>query len=200
MPGLPPAAAAASAGASAGAAAVATAAASAAAGGTFRGRRALHSSASPRSRRGLSTAAAADSGSVAAAPKPMGAYAHARRAGDLLFLAGIGPRDPRSNGVPGGPIEAADGSRREYDAAAQTRACIANVTTVLEAYGVGLDSVVDVQCYLVDMKRDFAAFNGEYAAAFGALPAPPTRTTVEVAELPPGGRIAVELKVVATLA
>ena len=54
-----------------------------------------------------------------------------------------------------------------------------------------------VQAYLVDMRRDFAAFNTEYNHAFGALKELPTRTTVEVAELPPGGRIAVELKVVA---
>ena len=77
------------------------------------------------------------------------------------------------------------------------------------------------QAYLIDMRRDFPAFNAacaaaklqpphprytplpslhpltRYAAAFGALRVPPTRTTVEVAQLPPGGRIAVELKVVA---
>ena len=50
------------------------------------------------------------SGNVASAPKPMGAYAHAREAGGLLFLAGIGPRDPATDSVPGGPVEAADGS------------------------------------------------------------------------------------------
>lgn len=146
----------------------------------------------------LSTVAAApDAGHVASAPKPMGTYTHARRVGELLFLAGIGPRDPATDQVPGGSIESADGSKQEYDAAAQTRACIANVRRVLNAHGADLSAVVDVQCYLVDMKRDFAAFNVEYAAAFGGLAAPPTRTTVEVAELPPGGRIAVELKVVA---
>ena len=83
------------------------------------------------------------------------------------------------------------------DAAAHTRSCIANVRTVLAEYGLDLSHVVDVQCFLVDMKRDFVAFNAEYSAVFGALPAPPTRTTVEVAALPPGGRIAVELKVIA---
>ena len=114
-----------------------------------------------------------------------------------LSVAGIGPRDPGTNSVPGGAIEADDGTRREYDVAAQTRACISNVSEVLGAHGLDLHSVVDVQCFLVYMKRDFDAFNAEYAAAFGGLPSPPTRTTVEVAELPPGGRIAVELKVVA---
>jgi 2-aminomuconate deaminase len=115
----------------------------------------------------------------------------------LLSVIGIGPRDPGTNSVPGGTIEAEDGSRREYDVAAQTRACIRNVSEVLGAHGLDLHSIVDVQCFLVDMKRDFAAFNAEYTAAFEGLPSPPTRTTVEVAELPPGGRIAVELKVVA---
>ena len=138
-----------------------------------------------------------DDGHVATAPKPLGAYAHARRAGELLFLAGLGPRDPATNTVPGGPIEDADGARLDYDAAAQTRSCIANVREVLAAHDLTLDDVVDVTCYLVDMRRDFEAFNSEYAAAFGVLDAPPTRTTMEVAQLPPGGRIAVELKVVA---
>ena len=120
-----------------------------------------------------------------------------KRAGELLFLAGLGPRDPATNTVPGGPIEDADGARLDYDAAAQTRSCIANVREVLAAHDLTLDDVVDVTCYLVDMRRDFEAFNSEYAAAFGVLDAPPTRTTMEVAQLPPGGRIAVELKVVA---
>jgi len=144
--------------------------------------------------RALNTGA---TGYVASAPKPMGAYAHAREAGGLLFLAGIGPRDPATDSVPGGPVEAADGTLNDYDARAQTRQCIQNVRTVLEAHGLGLDAVVDVHAFLVDMKRDFAAFNAEYAAAFGKLPEPPVRTTVEVGQLPPGGRIAVELKVVA---
>ena len=95
-------------------------------------------------RRGLSSSAMQppEGGYVAAAPKPMGAYAHARRAGDLLFLAGIGPRDPTTDDVPGGAIEAPDGTRQAYDAAAQTRSCIANVRRVLDAYGLGLESVV----------------------------------------------------------
>ena len=165
-------------------------------------------------RRGLRTSAAAASaaatdapvgGMVASAPSPMGAYSHARRVGDVLFLAGIGPRDAATNEVPGGPVEdpaggsggGGGGVRNDYDAAAQTRACIANVEGVLRAHGLGLEHVVDVHAFLIDMKRDFKAFNAEYAAAFGALPITPTRTTVEVQELPPGGRIAVELKVIA---
>ena len=57
---------------------------------------------------------------AAAAPRPVGHYPHARRVGDLLFLSGIGPRDPATNAIPNG-IEA------------QTRAVFANVRAVLEA-------------------------------------------------------------------
>ena len=149
-----------------------------------------------RGRRNFSSSSRRD-GFVSDAPKPMGAYTHSRRAGDLLFLAGIGPREPETDSVPGGPIEDEAGARREYDIAAQSKQCFKNVEGVLAASGLTLEDVVDVQVYLVDMKRDFAAFNAEYAAVFGALPNPPTRTTVEIPQLPPGGRIGVELKVVA---
>ena len=70
----------------------------------------------------------------------------------LLFLAGIGPRDAATNEVPGGPVEdpagGGGGVRNDYDAAAQTRACIANVEGVLRAHGLGLEHVVDVHAFL----------------------------------------------------
>jgi len=104
-------------------------------------------------RRGLRTTAEAPSRPVASAaglapsaPSPLGAYSHARRVGELLFLAGIGPRDPSTDTVPGGRVDDEQGGmRREYDAAAQTRACIANVSAVLRAHGLTLEHVVDVQ-------------------------------------------------------
>lgn len=104
-------------------------------------------------RRGLRTTAEAPSRPVASAaglapsaPSPLGAYSHARRVGELLFLAGIGPRDPGTDAVPGGRVDDEQGGmRREYDAAAQTRACIANVAAVLRAHGLTLEHVVDVQ-------------------------------------------------------
>lgn len=147
-------------------------------------------------------------GFVESAPKPMGAYPHAKRVGDLVFLAGIGPRDPETDGVmgedgvmggvPGGPIDGPDGARRDYDVEAQTRQCVENVKKVLrESGGLTLEDCVDVHAFLVDMKRDFQAFNAVYAEHFAGLESPPTRTTVEIGELPPGGRIAVELKVIA---
>lgn len=127
------------------------------------------------------------------APRPVGAYPHARRVGELLFVSGMGPRQPGTDEIPGGPIRDPDGAPRDYDVAAQTRAVIENIRSVLEEAGAALEDVVDVSVFLVDMKRDFAAFNrvyGEYFATIGA-----TRTTVEVGALPTP--IAVELKVIA---
>ena len=70
------------------------------------------------------------------APRPVGIYPHARRVGDLLFLSGIGPRDPATNEIVGNEYFA-DGRVRKYDIAAQTRAVFANVRAVLEASGAG---------------------------------------------------------------
>lgn len=87
----------------------------------------------------------------------------------------------------------ADGSPRDYDVAAQTRAVIHNVRTILQATGSSLEKIVDVTVFLVDMRRDFAAFNAVYAETFGRIQA--TRTTIEVRALPTP--IAVEFKVIA---
>ncbi len=127
------------------------------------------------------------------APKPLANYAHARRVGDLLFLAGIGPRVPATDKIPGGPVRDAKGKPLDYDVTAQTRQCIANIETILKESGCTLADVFDVSVFLIDMKRDFAAFNEVYNATFG--PFRPARTTVEVEALP--GPIGVELKVTA---
>lgn len=127
------------------------------------------------------------------APRPVGAYAHARREGDLLFLAGVGPRDPATDAVPGGPVRDAQGQALNYDVAAQTRATIDNVRRILTAAGATLNDVIDVTVFLIDMDRDFATFNKVYAEYFSGVGA--TRTTLAVLALPTP--IAVELKVVA---
>jgi 2-aminophenol/2-amino-5-chlorophenol 1,6-dioxygenase alpha subunit len=127
------------------------------------------------------------------APKPVGAYPHARRVGDLLYLSGIGPRDPKTNEIPGGPVRDGAGHALKYDIEAQTRACIENVKHILQEAGSSLSQVLDVQVFLIDMDRDFVKFNkiyGEYFSGIGA-----TRTTVAVSALPTP--IAVELKVIA---
>ena len=125
-------------------------------------------------------------------PAPVGAYPHARRVGDLLYLSGVGPRQPRTDEIPGGPIRDESGPL-EYDIEAQTRAVIENVKRILEASGSSLDKVLDVTAFLVDMDRDFAGYNKVYAEFFTDIGA--TRTTVAIRALPTP--IAVELKVIA---
>lgn len=128
------------------------------------------------------------------APEPVGAYVHARRAGGLLFLAGIGPRT-RAGGtreIPGVKF-AADGSVESYDIEVQTRSVMANVRTVLQDAGSSWERIIDVTVYLTDMRRDFAVFNRVWAEHFAGMSV--TRTTVEVRALPTP--IAVELKVIA---
>ena len=127
------------------------------------------------------------------APRPVGAFPHARRVGELLFISGMGPRTPGSDAVPGGPVWNERGEKQDYDVEAQTRAVIENIRTVLEASGSALDQVIDVQCFLIDMERDFPTFNRVYAEYFADIEA--TRTTVQVDRLPTP--IAVEFKVIA---
>lgn len=129
------------------------------------------------------------------APAPVGPYPHARRVGDFLFISGMGPRQPGTDAIPGGPIRDADGNPLDYDVRAQTHAVIENISRVLEASGASLSDVVDCLCFLVDMDRDFADFNEVYREHFAHIG--PTRTTVAVRALPTP--IAVELKVIAWL-
>lgn len=118
------------------------------------------------------------------APEPVGPYPHARRVGDLIFVSGMGPRQPGTKVIPG--VD-------PHDIAVQTRSVIHNIRVVLEDMGASLEDVVDVQVFLTNMKRDFATFNQVYGETFAAIG--PTRTTVEVLSLPTP--IAVELKVIA---
>lgn len=128
------------------------------------------------------------------APEPVGAFPHARRAGNLLFLSGIGPRKRASKEIPGVTLNSA-GEIISYDIEVQTRAVFENVRLVLEDAGSAWENIVDVQVFLTDMKRDFATFNRLYADHFATNQ--PTRTTIEVGSLPTP--IAVELKVIALI-
>ena len=127
------------------------------------------------------------------APGAVGAYPHARRMGNLLFISGVGPRNPKDDSIPGGPIEDEDGMPLDYDIEAQTEACIENVKIILEACEASLDDVIDVTTFLVDMKRDFKGYNKIYAKHFEEIQA--TRTTLAIQALPTP--IAVEMKVIA---
>jgi len=126
------------------------------------------------------------------APEPVGAFPHARRAGDFLFLSGIGPRKRGSKEIPGVTLDAA-GNIAAYDIAVQCRAVFENVRLVLEDAGATWDDIVDVSVFLTNMKQDFPTFNRLYAEHFASNQ--PTRTTIEVNCLPTP--IAVELKVIA---
>jgi len=128
------------------------------------------------------------------APKPVGAYPHAQRVGNLLFLSGVGPRTPVTNEIPGNVYDT-DGRLIAYDIEAQCRQVFANVRAVLEASGARWEHLVDVTVYLTDMARDFAAYNRLYAEHFAE--AQPCRTTLGISALPTP--IAIELKCVAAL-
>lgn len=133
------------------------------------------------------------------AAEPVGAYPHARRVGNLLFLSGVGPRTRGSKEIPGVKLDAS-GKMIDYDIEAQVRSCFENVRIILQEAGSSWDKIVDVQVFLTDLKRDFAAYNRVYAEYFPAGPNQPTRTTIGITALPQGGNvpIAFEVKVVAT--
>jgi len=137
-----------------------------------------------------------DSIQAIAAPRAVGRYPHARRVGNLLFLSGIGPRDPVANSVPGNVLDA-EGRVVGHDIQAQARAVFANVRTVLEASGAGWEDLVDVTVYLTDMAGDFAAYNAAWAEQFPDVATAPCRTTLGISALPTP--IAIELKCVAAL-
>lgn len=129
-----------------------------------------------------------------AAPAPVGAYPHARRVGQLLFLSGVGPREPGSNAIPGNVYDA-DGKLIDYDIERQCRQVFANVRAVLEASGARWEDLVDVTVFLTDMARDFPTYNRLYAEYFKGVDA--CRTTLGITALPTP--IAIELKCVAAL-
>lgn len=128
------------------------------------------------------------------AASPLGAYPHARKVGNLLFLSGIGSRNPADNSIPGLKQDAA-GNIIAYDIEAECRQCFANVKAVLEASGSSWDKIIDVTVFLTNMKKDFPVYNQVYGEFFSSVQA--CRTTVEVKSLPTP--IAVELKVIAVL-
>lgn len=128
------------------------------------------------------------------ASKPLGAYPHARKAGDLLFLSGIGPRNPKDNSIPGLELDT-NGNISRYDIEAECHSVFANVKAVLEASGSSWNKIIDVTVFLTNMKNDFPVYNKIYGEYFKDVQA--CRTTVEVKSLPTP--IAIELKVIAMI-
>ena len=119
---------------------------------------------------------------TAKAPAAIGPYSQAVRAGDFVFTAGQIPLDPVTGKLVEGSIET------------QTRQVLANLSAILQAAGTSLANAVKTTVFLADM-GDFKAMNGVYAEFLPA--APPARSTVQVAVLPMGARI--EIEVVAIL-
>jgi 2-aminomuconate deaminase len=131
------------------------------------------------------------------APEPVGAYPHARRVGNLLFLSGVGPRKRGTTEIPGVTL-APDGSIAAADIEAQAISVFENIKAILEDAGSSWDNIVDVLVFLTHMERDFKVYNRVYAEWFAGEGKPnPTRTTIEINCLPTP--IAIELKVVATI-
>ncbi|MGA8278997.1 MAG: RidA family protein [Rhodanobacteraceae bacterium] len=131
-----------------------------------------------------------------AAPPPVGAYPHARRIGDLLFLSGVGPRRPGSNEIPGN-VHDAEGRLIGYDIEAQCHQVFANVRAVLEASGARWKDLIDITVFLTDIARDFTAYNRIYSEYFPDSADAPCRTTLGIDALPTA--IAIELKCIAAL-
>jgi len=131
------------------------------------------------------------------APEPVGAFPHAKRVGNLLFLSGIGPRTRGSREIPGVTLDAA-GNIVSYDIETQCRAGFENVRLVLEDAGASWNDIVDVTVFLTNMKADFPIYNRIYPEYFAGPGKPnPTRTTIEIISLPTP--IAIELKVIAAV-
>jgi 2-iminobutanoate/2-iminopropanoate deaminase len=112
------------------------------------------------------------------APKALGPYSVANRTGSLVFTAGQLGLDPVTNDFAPGGIEA------------ETRQALTNLKHVLEAAGSSLELVVKTTVFLRDM-GEFARMNAVYAEFFAANP--PARSTVQVAALPRGGAVEIEV-------
>jgi 2-iminobutanoate/2-iminopropanoate deaminase len=116
------------------------------------------------------------------APKAIGPYSQAIRAGNLLFLSGQIPLDPVTGNIVDG------------DVTAQTERVLQNISAVLKAAGASFANVVRTTVFLADM-NEFAAMNTVYAKH--VIDPPPARSTVQVARLPKDVRV--EIDVIATL-
>ena len=111
------------------------------------------------------------------APKAMGAYSPAIRAGNLMFVSGQIPIDPSTGELVTGDI------------AAQTEQVMRNIAALLKAAGADFDNVVRTTVFLADM-NDFAGMNGVYSKHI--VDPPPARATVQVGRLPRDVRIEID--------
>lgn len=128
------------------------------------------------------------------APEPVGLYPHARKVGNLLFLSGVGPRQPGKKEIPGVTLDS-NGYIESYDIEIQCHSVFANVKSILDDSGSSWEHLIDVTVFLTNMEDDFIIYNNIYAKYFKDNQ--PCRTTVEINSLPTP--IAIELKCIATI-
>jgi len=112
------------------------------------------------------------------APKAIGPYSQAIVAGDLVFTSGQVPLDPQTQQMVQGDVRA------------QTERVMENLGAVLESAGASFAQVVKATIFLADL-NDFATVNEVYGKRFQG--APPARSTVQVAGLPKGARVEIDL-------
>lgn len=116
------------------------------------------------------------------APAAVGPYSQAVRAGSTIYCAGQIPLDPKSGQIVSGGVDV------------QTRRVMDNITAVLKAEGLGFDHIVKTTIFLMDL-NDFQTVNEIYGSYFKQQP--PARSTVQVAGLPKGARVEIEVIAVA---
>ena len=111
------------------------------------------------------------------APAPVGPYSQAVVCGDLVFCSGQLGLDPATGAMAEGAV-------------AQARQALANLQAVLQAAGSSLDRAIKVTVYMTDLSR-FPEVNGAYADFFE--PPFPARTAIQVAALPKGGEVEIDV-------
>ena len=111
------------------------------------------------------------------APAPRGPYSHAVRAGDFIFVSGVGPVDPATDRLSLGDI------------GHETRLVLGAIERILEACGATMADVVKCSVFLED-GRDFAGMNAVYTEFFGNNK--PARTTVEAQFVAPGMKVEID--------
>src|ERR1700751_3342136 len=116
------------------------------------------------------------------APAAIGPYSQAVRSGRFLFCSGQIPLDPKSGQIVPGDI------------AAQTRRVLDNIAALLRAEGLTFDNVVKTTIFLTNL-GDFQKVNEIYGSYFEQ--SPPARSTVQVAALPKGASVEIEVIAVA---
>lgn len=112
------------------------------------------------------------------APKAIGPYSQAVKAGNLLFVSGQVPFDPATMEIVEGGVEA------------QTTRVLENLQAILKEAGASFDNVVKTTVFIKDM-NDFGAINEIYAKYFGENK--PARACVEVARLPRDVKVEIEV-------